>query len=113
MVDQSFYVIVLLIGLILWIAALLAQFRLFSIDNTLKQILQRLDAQGAAVSSSAATNSAPVPPLTPVIIVDREVSECTNCHYQTMNLNPGCCGNCGNKKWGRKIVKVASAGSTA
>jgi predicted Zn-ribbon and HTH transcriptional regulator len=104
--DTGIYILFLLIGLVLWIAALFAQFRLFSIDNSLKKIVQRLERQGAP-PELASTVEPQDPGSGAVPMVAREVSECTRCHYKTVNLDPGRCGNCGNTEWERQTIKVA------
>jgi len=44
MENDGLYILALIIGFILGVIALFAQFRLFSIDSTLKQILARMPA---------------------------------------------------------------------
>ncbi len=90
-----------LLYLALAIAFMLAQFKLFSIDKTLKEISNQLK---AIVPAPAVTSSEALPPK----MVSKDVWACTNCAY-AIGIDrdkPSRCGNCGAKHFEQKTIQV-------
>jgi hypothetical protein len=101
---EGFALLIWLLFLVLSIAMVVAQLKLFKISDALQRILAIMEQQqGKQAPRQTAVAATEAPPM-----VEREMYECTNCRYRVgvERGEPGRCGNCGNKKWDRKMVAV-------
>jgi rubrerythrin len=83
------------------IAFVFAQFKLFSIDRTLKQISRQLSAIAPAMQSSSEA-------VAQIPTVPKDVWACKNCGNTTSvdSGKPTKCGFCGAKDFEQKTIQV-------